>query len=225
MGLYDLAYMLAVPGMTVTTVPKDATEMLALLRTAVEYTAGPFAIRYPRDVAPDESPAIRDIAAAPYGTWEVLRHGSEFAILAVGTLVRPCLRVADQLATEGLNVTVVNCRFLKPYDEVTLRGILAEHTQVLIVEEGTVVNGFGAFMSSVIARHEPGVRVSTHGVPDTIVHAAPRASQLAAFGLDEHGIAEQVRALRETEAMAGGDSTGGRRAHRVTLGSPPPSER
>jgi 1-deoxy-D-xylulose-5-phosphate synthase len=74
---------------------------------------------------------------------------------------------------------------------------------VLVVEEGTVVNGFGAFMSTVIPRHDPSVRVSVHGVPDRIIHAAPRARQLAACGLDAAGIAERVRSLHESEAMAG----------------------
>jgi 1-deoxy-D-xylulose-5-phosphate synthase len=146
---------------------------------------------------------MREIAPIPYGTWETVRRGSDFAILAVGTMVRTCLRVAELLAVDGINITVVNCRFLKPYDDAMLIAILAEHTQVLVVEEGTVVNGFGAFMSAVIGRHDAGVRVAVHGVPDTIIHAAPRASQLAACGLDEQGIADRVRALLETEAMAG----------------------
>jgi len=74
---------------------------------------------------------------------------------------------------------------------------------VLVVEEGTVVNGFGAFMSAVIGRYDSSVRVSVHGVPDRVIHAASRARQLAACGLDAGGIADRVRALLETEAMAG----------------------
>jgi 1-deoxy-D-xylulose-5-phosphate synthase len=201
MGLYDIAYMLAVPGMTVTA-PKDATEMLALLRAALAHRSGPFSIRYPRDAAPDRPPAATTIPPVPYGTWDVLRRGSEFAIFAVGTMVLPSLAAADALAADGINVTVVNCRFLKPYDEVTLAAVLADHKHVLVVEEGTIVNGFGAFMSSVIGRHDPHVRVAVHGVPDRIVHAAPRVRQLAQFGLDATGIAARVRALHESEAMA-----------------------
>jgi 1-deoxy-D-xylulose-5-phosphate synthase len=203
MGLYDIAYMLAVPGMTVTA-PRDGTSMLALLRAGVAHDRGPFCLRYPRDAAPDAAiPPIADIAATPYGTWEVLRQGSEVAILAVGTMVLPALAAAEALADDGLSVTVVDCRFLKPYDEVTLAAVLAEHRYVLTVEEGTVVNGFGAFMSAVIERHDPSVRVAVHGVPDRIVHAAARKRQLALSGLDAAGIANRVRALRETEAMAG----------------------
>ncbi len=201
-GLYDIAYMLAVPNMTVTA-PKDGREMLALLRAGVEQQRGPFCLRYPRDVVPATVPEMKDIPATPHATWEVLRQGSEVAVLAVGTMVQHSLAAAEVLAGEGLDVTVVNCRYLKPYDEVTLAAILASHKQVLVVEEGTVVNGFGAYMATVIERHDPAVRVHTHGVPDRIVYAASRAKQLAEVGLDAAGIAERVRALHESEALAG----------------------
>ena len=203
MGLYDIAYMLAVPGMTVTA-PRNGASMLGLLRTGAAHLGGPFSLRYPRDSVPDSvMPSVGDVAPIPYGTWEVVRQGSEVAILAVGTMVEPSLAAADALADEGLSVTVVDCRFLKPYDEVTLAAVLANHKYVLTVEEGTVVNGFGAFMSAVIERHDPSVRVSVHGVPDRLMYAAARKRQLAACGLDARGIADRVRALHESEAMAG----------------------
>ncbi len=204
MGLYDIAYMLAVPAMTVTA-PRDGTEMLALLRSATIHTGGPFSVRYPRDATPDVVPAISEIAPVPFATWEVLRRGTELAILAVGTMVNESLRAAEALADEGLSVTVVNCRFLKPHDEVTLNALLAGHKQFLVVEEGTVVNGFGAYMSALIGRIDGGVRVATHGVPDVFIEQASRARQLRVTGLDAEGIAERVRALHgtATEAVAG----------------------
>ena len=201
MGLYDIAYLLAVPNMTVTA-PKDGTEMLGLLRSGVTHEGGPFSLRYPRDTVPDTVGDIAGIDAVPHGTWEVVRRGRDVAILAVGTMVGPSLKAAESLAAEGLDVTVVNCRYLKPHDEVTLAAILAEHRQLLTVEEGTVVNGFGAYMSAIVERHDPAVRVQTHGVPDRIIYAAPRAVQLASLGLDAAGIADRVRALRESEALA-----------------------
>jgi 1-deoxy-D-xylulose-5-phosphate synthase len=200
-GLYDIAYMLAVPNATVTA-PKDGREMLGLLRTGASHGAGPFSIRYPRDASPDIVPAIKEIGAVPYGSWEVLRRGSDVAILAVGTMVLPSLRAADALAADGFDVTVVNCRFLKPYDAALLSTIVADHRQILVVEEGTVVNGFGAMLAAVVADMESHVRVHAHGVPDRIVYAASRARQLAACGLDPAGIADRVRALHGTEAVA-----------------------
>jgi len=202
MGLYDIAYLLAVPNMTVTA-PKDGVEMLGLLRAGIAHEGGPFSLRYPRDVVPAPVPDIDQITATPHATWEVLRRGSDVAILAVGTMVEASLAAAERLATDGLDVTVVNCRYLKPHDEVTLTAILSQHRQILVVEEGTVVNGFGAYIAAIIERHDPNVRVHTHGVPDRIIYSAPRPKQLALLGLDAAGIAERVRALHETEALAG----------------------
>ena len=210
MGLYDIAYMLAIPHMTVTA-PKDGREMLGLLRAGVEHDAGPFSVRYPRDASPDVVPAVSEIDAVPYGTWEVLRHASDastasgtaVAILAVGTMVGESMAAAERLAAEGLEVSVGNCRYLKPYDALTLAAVMNEHKQLLVVEEGTVVNGFGAYLASVVERMDPSVRVHAHGVPDRVIYAASRAKQLAACGLDAAGIADRVRALHESEAVAG----------------------
>jgi 1-deoxy-D-xylulose-5-phosphate synthase len=206
MGLYDIAYMLAVPGMTVAA-PKNATEMLGLLRTASEHTTGPFSLRYPRDAAPDVVAPIAEIEAVPYGTWEILRKGSGardtgggIAILATGTMVLPSVAAADSLEKDGISATVVNCRFMKPYDAETLAAVVADNRHVLVVEEGTVVNGFGAYMASVIAQLDPAVNVIAHGVPDEFIEQAPRARQLASVGLDADGIAARVKKIRHSDS-------------------------
>jgi 1-deoxy-D-xylulose-5-phosphate synthase len=206
MGLYDIAYMLAVPGMTVTA-PKDGTELLGLLRAASQHTMGPFSIRYPRDASPDVVAAISEIEPVPYGTWEVLRKGAGsrdpsggLAILATGTMVLPSLAAAEKLAEEGINATVVNCRFMKPHDHEVLAAVVADNRDVLVVEEGTVVNGFGAHMAAVVAELDPAVRVIAHGVPDRFIEQAPRTRQLAATGLDAQGIAARAKQIRHGDA-------------------------
>ncbi|MEK6612270.1 MAG: 1-deoxy-D-xylulose-5-phosphate synthase [Gemmatimonadota bacterium] len=201
-GLYDIAYMLAVPHMTVTA-PASGSELIGLLRTAMAHADNPFAIRYPRDASPDLVGPAKEIPAVPYGTWDVLRKGNdEVAVLAVGTMVAQAMQAAETLSAEGLDVTVVNCRFLKPIDHVSLAALVHDHKQLLVVEEGTVVNGFGAYLSSVVEQLEPSVRVVAHGVPDRVIYAASRARQLAQCGLDAAGIAARVRALHDAEAMA-----------------------
>jgi 1-deoxy-D-xylulose-5-phosphate synthase len=203
MGLYDIAYMLAVPGMAVTA-PKNGTEMLALLKTAAEHKSGPFSIRYPRDAAPEVVGPISGIDAVPFGTWEIVRKGAGArdanggtAILAVGTMVLPALAAAEKLAEEGVSTTVVNCRFIKPHDEEMLKAVIAENRHLVVVEEGTVVNGFGAHMAAVVAQMDPSVHVVAHGVPDEFIEQAPRARQLASVGLDSAGIAARVRQVRQ----------------------------
>src|SRR6476660_4420135 len=200
MGLYDIAYMLAVPGMTVTA-PKDGQELLALLRTGVELANGPFCVRYPRDKAPADPRPAAEIPAVPYGTWERLRGGKDVAILAVGTMVRPALAAAELLGAEGLDCAVINCRFLKPMDEGMLAALVQRHRVLVTVEEGTVVNGFGAYLSETLQTTHPEVRVVALGVPDRLIEQAPRAEQLELYGLTAAGIARRITALQHEESL------------------------
>ncbi len=197
MGLYDIAYLLAVPNVTVTA-PKDGAEMLALLRLGVERRAGPFSLRYPRDNVPAAVPALDEIPPVEYGTWEVLRRGQGLAILAVGTMVLPALEAARRLEAAGLDATVVNCRFLKPVDEETLAWVADHHAAVLTVEEGTVVNGFGAHITRLLEGRGPGgaaPRVDVLGVPDRLIDHAARKEQLEELGLTPDGIAARAGSL------------------------------
>lgn len=196
MGLYDIAYMLAVPNMTITA-PKDGAEMLALLRLGVQHTAGPFTLRYPRDNVPANVPALAEIPPIEYGTWETLRRGRGLALLATGTMVLPALEAANQLAAEGIDATVVNCRFIKPMDERTLDWVLSQHDVIVTIEEGTVVNGFGAALAAKVeARRSThaDVTVDVVGVPDVVIEHADRAQQLAECGLDVPGLVARARA-------------------------------
>jgi len=199
MGLYDIAYMLAVPGMTVTA-PRDANELIGLLRTGLAHP-GPFCTRYPRDKAPAEPLPVTEIPAVPFGTWEAVRRGRDIAILAVGTMVAPALDAAERLAAEGLDAAVINCRFLKPYDQIMLESVAHESKLVVTVEEGTVVNGFGAMLARELADSHPEVRVHCLGVPDRLLEQAPRAEQLERYGLTGAGIAARISALAHEETF------------------------
>ena len=198
MGLYDIAYLLAVPNMIVTA-PKDGAELLALLRLGVEQSRGPYSVRYPRDNVPAAVPPLDQIPACPFGTWEVLRHGEDLALLAVGTMVLPALAAARELEQAGLNPTVVNCRFLKPHDEALLKELAGTHRALLTVEEGSVVNGFGALIARLVEtlRQHDTPYVEVLGVPDRIIEHASREQQLAECGLDVPGIVGRARRLAE----------------------------
>jgi 1-deoxy-D-xylulose-5-phosphate synthase len=200
MGLYDIAYMLAVPGMTVTA-PKDGDELIGLLRTALAHTGGPFCTRYPRDKAPAEPRPAAEIPAVPYGTWEQLRAGKDVAILAVGTMVQPARQAAELLAADGIGCAVINARFLKPLDHAMLELLLQEHRTLVTLEEGTIVNGFGAYLAETVQTTHPEVRVVALGIPDRLIEQAPRAEQLEACGLTAAGIARRITALQQEESL------------------------
>ena len=194
-GMLDIGYMLLVPGMTVTA-PKDGSEMLALVRLGVSHD-GPYAVRWPRDAVPYEVPPLAEIPPVEYGTWEVMRKGGDIAILATGTMVLPAVDAAQRLAARGVEATVVNCRFIKPYDRAVLESIVAQHDKVLTLEEGAVLNGFGAYMAREIGElaGDQVVRVECMGVPDRFIEHGGRGVLLAELGLDVDGIETKVRAM------------------------------
>src|SRR5436853_596771 len=180
MGLYDIAYLLAVPNMTVTA-PKDSAELIGLLRCALEHPDGPFSIRYPRDRAPGEAPPAAEVAPIRYGTWELLRKGRECALLAVGAMCQPALAAAEALAADDLDVSVVNCRFVKPVDRDLLDGLLRDHRLLVTVEDGTGTNGFGAQLAGLVATLAAGVWPGPAPAP---LHSGPQRECLVTMGGD-----------------------------------------
>jgi 1-deoxy-D-xylulose-5-phosphate synthase len=199
-GLYDIAYLQAIPNMTVTA-PKDGAELIGLLRCALEHD-GPFSLRYPRDSDPGPAQSVAETPAVPYATWETLREGKDCAILAVGVMCQPAMEAAEVLAAEGFEVSVVNCRFIKPMDETKLETLLHEHRVLVTVEDGTKVNGFGAALAARVHTLAPGVRVGVMGAADRTYEHAGRASQLAAAGLTAGDIASRVRSLAAEESLS-----------------------
>ena len=180
----------------------DGDELVGLLRAAMAHTDGPFSTRYPRDKAPAEPSDPASVPAVPYGTWEQLREASgDVAILAVGTMVQPATQAAELLAADGVDCAVVNCRFLKPLDSALLESLVQRHRILVTVEEGTIVNGFGAYLAETLQTTHPEVRVVALGVPDRLVEQAPRAEQLELFGLTAAGIARRITALQHEESL------------------------
>jgi 1-deoxy-D-xylulose-5-phosphate synthase len=202
MGLYDIPYLLAVPNMTVTA-PRDGAELIGLLRAALKHD-GPFSLRYPRDKAPAEPPPAAEVAPVPYGSWDMLRQSGSrsggVALLPVGVMCQPAMEAAATLAADGLDVTVVNCRFLKPVDRSLLEVLVQQHALLVTIEDGVVTNGFGAYLAAIVQAIAPGVRVVALGAPDRTWEHAPRARQLELAGLTAPGIVAKVRALAAEEA-------------------------
>ena len=200
MGLYDIAYMLSLPGITVTQ-PKDGAELIGLLRCALERNDGPFSMRYPRDNVPTAVPPASEIPAVEYGTWEVLREGSDCAILAVGAMCQPALDAVELLKEDGLDPTVVNCRFIKPLDEAMMIQLAGSHRLFVTVEEGTDVNGFGSYVATKVASIAPATRVAVMGIPDEMYQHATRERQLQEVSLTAEGIAAKVRVCATEKSL------------------------
>ena len=195
-GAFDIPYMLLVPGMTVTA-PKDGAEMMALVRLGIQHQDGPFSVRWPRDAVPEAVPHVSEIPDVEYGTWEILRRGSDVVFLATGTMVGTASEAAEALASRGIQAEVVNCRFLKPYDRDVLRDVAERHRRVITIEEGAVINGFGAYMTRELSAlaSEHTIEVRCLGLPDRFIEHGGRDVLLADLGLDAEGIATEARRM------------------------------
>ena len=94
-----------------------------------------------------------------------------------------------------------NDYFLKPMDLAMLESLTQQHRILVTVEEGTIVNGFGAYLAETLQTTHPEVRVVALGVPDRLIEQAPRAEQLESFGLTAAGIARRIGALQHEETL------------------------
>ena len=195
-GAFDIPYMLLIPGMTVTA-PKDGAEMMALVRLGIQHEDGPFSVRWPRAAVPEAVPHVSEIPEVEYGTWEILRRGSDIVFLATGTMVSAASEAAEALASRGIQAEVVNCRFLKPYDRDILKDVAERHRRVITIEEGAVVNGFGAYMTKELSAlaSERTIEVRCLGLPDRFIEHGAREVLLRDLGLDAEGITTEARRM------------------------------
>jgi 1-deoxy-D-xylulose-5-phosphate synthase len=192
-GIYDMSYLRIFPNM-VCMAPKDENELRHMVKTAFE-TGHPTSIRYPRGngfgVAMDP-----ELKTLPVGKGEVLREGEDGAIFAIGVEVMPSLDAAEMLAKEGIDVTVVNARFIKPLDDELILKYCKPGTKILTVEEGSLAGGFG---SAVMERAQElgitGLEFDRIGIPDEYVHHGAQDILRAAYDLHTEGIANRMRKL------------------------------
>lgn len=190
-GLLDIAYLRGYPNI-VLMAPKDEAEMRDMMLTAIDHP-GPAAIRYPRGngTGVDISGAPQKIAL---GKGEILRKGSDVAIIAYGSMVQPAIDAAEKLAADGIKPTVVNARFVKPLDEELILSIANENKILVTVEEAYLAGGFGSAVMELLESRglQDKLKVVRMGVPDEIVPHGDPKKLLAQYGLDADGIAARV---------------------------------
>ncbi len=197
MGLYDIAYLRTLPGITIMA-PRNEHELAPMLDLALALNA-PAAIRYPRGSTSGKHD--EPVAPLALGHAEVLRSGSDIAILALGNTVDAALDAYDLLADCGLQPTVVNARFVAPLDETLLLGLAETHRRFITLEEHSLAGGFGSAVVEFVSDHGLDVAVERIGVPNVLVQHAKPEAQRAMFGLSAENIAARVRALSPTRTV------------------------
>jgi 1-deoxy-D-xylulose-5-phosphate synthase len=191
-GVFDLAYLRTVPNLVIMA-PKDEDELRHMLWTALHHTDGPVAIRYPRGLGMGvtQKPGYEIL---PMGVSEVLREGSEVAILGVGQLCYAALSVADELFQRyGVSVKVVNARFIKPLDVEILTRIASRFRLAVTLEEGTLMGGFGSAVAEFFAeRKKKSIELIRIGIPDRFIRHGDKNVLLKELGLDPQSILKTI---------------------------------
>ncbi len=190
-GMYDISYLRCIPNMVVMA-PKDEGELQRMLVTGIEYTDGAIAMRYPRGNGYGVPLMEEGWEAIPIGKAEILRNGDDVLILGYGAMVHPAMQTAEILSEHGVSATVVNARFVKPLDTELILPLAQRIGQVVTMEEGCLMGGFGSAVTEALMDNNVLVPVLRLGVPDKLVdHAKPDESKVD-LGLTPSQMAERI---------------------------------
>ena len=191
-GLFDYSYLRSMPNIIAMS-PKDENELQHMIKTAVDCGC-PVSVRYPRGRGVGINLDAKPKALA-IGKGEVLREGTDLAIIAIGSTVYPALAAATRLAEEGISIKVINARFIKPLDAELILNTAAAIKKIITIEENVLPGGFGSAVLELLAEnYVKGVQIKRLGIPDEFVDHATQVQLRRKYGIDEEGI---VRAIKE----------------------------
>ncbi|WP_042202967.1 1-deoxy-D-xylulose-5-phosphate synthase [Paenibacillus camerounensis] len=194
-GVYDIAFMRHIPNMVIM-MPKDENELRHMMKTALEYNDGPIAYRYPRidgtGVAQD-----KELKTIPIGSWERLRTGDDYAVLACGPMVQVAEEAAELLKREGVQIAVVNARFQKPLDNSMLLELANAGTSMVVIEEACEAGSLGSAVLEFYASQEMyDTRVHLMGVPDLFIEHGSVKEQRQQTGLTVEALCARIKAMK-----------------------------
>ena len=186
-GMWDMSILQVVPGLRIAA-PRDAATLREELREAVEVSDAPTVVRFPKGAVGDDIPALER-----FGGVDVLRRGAEASVLvvAVGATAGLCLDVADRLAQQGIEATVVDPRWVLPVPEALVE-LARGHRLVVSVEDNSRAGGVGAAVAATLRDADLDVPFRDFGVPRRFLDHAKRASVLAQIGLTAQDVSRAI---------------------------------
>ncbi len=194
-GMWDGSILQVIPGLRVAA-PRDASRIAELLSEAVAVSDGPTVVRYPKGTVGAEAQAVgklgaMDVLAVPDG-----KTASDVLLLGAGPMAATCVQVARRMQDQGIGVTVVDPRWVKPVDEAVIAAARA-HRLVAVVEDNGRSGGFGDAVARLLRDHDVDTPVKTYGLPQEFLAHGTREEILEANGLSPQHLARQL-----TEAVA-----------------------
>ncbi len=198
-GVFDLSFLSTIPNLTIMA-PKNKWELSDMMKYAVALGA-PVAVRYPKGEAYDGLKEYR--APIRQGISELLYQGRRVALLAVGSMVKTAAEAYEQLRTQGIEVTVVNARFVMPLDRACIASLAAEHDLIITMEENVLSGGFGEHVADLIEQEQLDVRVRHIAVPNRFIEHGGAELLKEKLGMDAGAVCrmvmDEIRNASDTE--------------------------
>ncbi|HSJ20812.1 MAG TPA: 1-deoxy-D-xylulose-5-phosphate synthase, partial [Nocardioidaceae bacterium] len=198
-GMWDMSILQVVPGLRLAA-PRDATRLRELLREAVQVDDAPTVVRFPK------GPPTADIEPVDRaGSMDVLvRKGAKDVLLVgVGSMASTSVDVAERLAAQGIGVTVVDPRWVKPFDPAIL-DLAREHRLVVSVEDNGLTGGCGSVLLQTLNEARVDTPVRLHGIPQRFLDHAKRAKILDEIGLTAQKLARSI--VEDVTALDNGET-------------------
>ncbi len=187
-GIFDISYLSEIPNMTILS-PKNRYELEAVMDFAYAWE-GPIAIRYPRGTACEQWKEQQ--TPIQHGKSEILRSGSGIAIFAVGNMVAEAQKACDILNAEGIQPTLVNVRFIKPFDRDLLAELGSTHRIICTMEDNVACGGFGQAAGAYLKEIQAPAEFLPIAVQDRFVEHGSIAQLRELLGIDGKSAAEKL---------------------------------
>ncbi|MDN3021487.1 1-deoxy-D-xylulose-5-phosphate synthase [Streptomyces sp. S.PB5] len=191
-GMWDMSILQVVPGLRLAA-PRDADQVRAQLREAVQVDDAPTVVRFSKGAVGPAVPAVGRV-----GGMDVLREPGtdtpDVLLVSVGALAPMCLEIAALLDKQGISTTVVDPRWVKPVDEA-MAPLAERHRVVVTVEDNSRVGGVGSAIAQALRDAGVDVPLRDFGIPPRFLDHASRAEVMAEIGLTAPDIARQVTGL------------------------------
>lgn len=187
-GIFDLSFLSTIPNMNIFA-PKNAYELADCIEFASGFNA-PLAIRYPRGEAYDGLKEFR--APIVYGKSEVLYKEKDIAILAAGSMVETGVQVREKLKKMGYYVTLVNARFIKPFDEECIAGLVKDHRLIVTLEENIMNGGYGTGVLRHVCSMNYKVKVLPVALPNLYIEHGNTDKLKKESGIDADSIVKKI---------------------------------
>lgn len=196
-GIFDISYLSSIPNMNIFA-PKNSQELSAAVTFASQFN-GPLAIRYPRGEAYSGFEQFKEPIV--YGKAEILYEEMDIALLAVGNMVKVAAKVREELKEQGYRVSLINARFLRPFDQQMLDGLGEHHKLLVTLEENVLNGGFGENVLQYMNQSASPVKVLNIAIPNIYVEHGNVEILQQEVGLDSEKIKQKVIQMCENLAI------------------------